>query len=217
MNKVGDDIPGRIIHSMALSFPFILIIYSLGCITTDGLYGYIYPPGWDRAIIHSASLLSLSTSFLVIYLMMGYLYPLLRAIVTLTLTVFSIHFYDLVWSFSSWSERGYGFSFLALLTVVIVLVLLERMDNKHGFIEITRSGSILCSMILIIIIFAFGMMAFGFWDAMSLYDVGMGPDPNIGNIWWLISKVVTFWLPVSVIERRDYKVPLKLDPRVLIW
>jgi len=220
-----EDILGRLIHFFSLLIPVTLIQRSVLEIVFNGLYSYIYPPGWTRAIIHSVSLLSLSASFLVIYLTMGYLYPLTRLIVTTMFTVLSIHIYDFTWSFSSYVVRGHGFSLIATISVVILVLLLERFSNKHGIfdinlfrVDVIRIHEMGFIALILIYVLAFILMSCtGFYQAMTLYTTTGGPDPNVGNIWWLIGKVVVFWLPLPLIDRRDLKVPLRLDPRVLVW
>lgn len=213
-----EEFVGGSLHYTAIFAPATLIIYSAYMLITNGLYSYIYPHGWNRALIHSISLLALSSSFLVIYHFLKYLYPLARLIITLVFTVFSIHFYDFMWSLTSQVQRGHGFSGIALIGIVVTLILLERLDNKHGFIRATEIGFLLAGTIAFSWYFSFGMMGFyGFWEKMSLYDLGLGSDPNIGNIYWLLTKVIVFLFPLPFIRRRNYSVPLKLDPRVLIW
>lgn len=220
-----EDIIGRLIHYSSLFIPIILIQWSVLEIAFHGLYSYIYPPGWTRAIIHSVSLLSLSASFLVIYSIMGYLYPLTRLIVTSVFTNLSIHIYDFTWSFSSYVVRGRGLSLIAAIAILILSLLLERLSNKHGVFDInffrgdiinTREVGFI-ALILIYVLSFVTMSCTGFYQAMTLYTTTGGPDPNVGNIWWLIGKVVVFWLPLPLIDRRDLKVPLRLDPRVLVW
>jgi len=216
-----DDMIGKFIHYSTITLSIILVFYSLGSILSSGIYGYIYPPGSYRAIIHSTSLLSMSLAFLVYYLMLGHLYPLTRAIVCLAMTVWSIHTYDLTWSVFSQVIRGSGFSWIAVMAVIIVTYLLVRFDNKHLIFRLspTWTGRRLTMIILYaIFILSFkGLIDTGFFQAMALYDVGAGPDPNVGNIYWLIGKIIVFWLFLPLIDKRDYKVPLLLDPRVLVW
>jgi len=213
-----DEFLGGSIHYTAILLSATLILYSTYIILRDGLYSYIYPAGWDRALIHSSSLLSISASFLTIYLMMKYLYPLARTIITMVFTIFSIHLYDFMWSLQSQKQRGYGISWVALISIVITLILIERFDNKHGMLNKTTNRFMLVGSLMFVWYLCFGMMYYSrFWKIMALYDLGLGPDPNIGNIWWLLGKVLTFWLPLPLIAQRDYSVPLELDPRVLVW
>lgn len=212
------DVLGALIHYSALMLPSAMVVLSLWTIVTNGLYSYIYLPGWSRAIIHSVSLLSLLLSFLVTYLLLGHIHPLARSIMAGSFSVLSIHLYDFWWSTIKWVLLGYGFRIFPLIFVGAVGVLLERLDNKHGIFLFVRNRIYLFCGVLLIISIVFGGMAMsGFYEDMSLYDQHLGPDPNIGNIWWLLSKITVFWLPVPLIQKLDYKVPLRLDPRVLVW
>jgi len=98
---------------------------------------------------------------------------------------------------------------------------MERLDNKHGYVYRTRVLTLrrLVQFILFCIyVLSFqGLIRSGFYQAMELYDQYGGPDPNVGNIFWLVSKVVVFWLLVPMIRSEGDSAPLRLDPRVLIW
>lgn len=215
------DFGGRFIHYSALSLSTILALYSLGTMLSSGAYGYVSLPGSSRAIIHSISLLSMCVAFLKIYFTMKYLLPLVRAIVTLSFTIFSIHLYDFIWSSFSYVIRGFGFSWPALLAIIIVFILLERLDNKHGFIEMkefwTTRGLARIILYGVFILTFKGLIDTKFYQSMSLYEQGLGPDPNVGNIYWLIGKILVFWIPITVIRFQGEKAPLRLSPKVLIW
>ncbi len=215
------DFGGRLIHYSTIFLSAILVFYSLGTMLFSGVYSYIYPPGGGYAVIHSLSLFSLSLSFLVYYLMLGHLYPLVRSIVCLTITVWSIHTYDFFWSLFGQAIGGTGFSWGALVIALLMVGLIERFDNKHGIIKFasTWTGRRLSMLILYsIFILSFqGLVGSGFYQGMALYTAGMGPDPNVGNIYWLMSKFMVFWLILPLIDKRDYKAPLRLDPKVLFW
>jgi len=167
------------------------------------------------------SLFSLSLSFLVYYLMLGYLYPLSRSTICLTMIVWSTQLYDFIWSLFSQAIRGSGFSWVALVVTIFLTLLLERFDNKHGIFRFSPTWTgrrIVALVIYAIFVLSFkGLIDTGFFQAMALYDIGAGPDPNVGNIFWLIGKFMAFWLFLPLINRRDYKVSLRLDPRVLVW
>jgi len=220
-NVFDDDLMGRFIHYSTIILSTVLVLYSLGTLIFSGLYSYIYVPWNGRAIIHSISLFSLSLSFLVYYLMLGYLYPLARAIICLAMTTWSIQMYDFVWSLFSQAVRGSGFSLPALIAVIFLTFLLERFDNKHGIFRFSPTWT--CRRIAMLVLYAVFVLSFkglidtGFFQAMALYDIGAGPDPNVGNIFWLIGKFMVFWLFLPLTDRRDYKVSLRLDPRVLVW
>jgi len=217
----NDDLGGKFIHYCVITLSGSIILYSVLSLVIHGIYSYIYLPWNGRAVIHSISLFSLSLSFLTYYLMLGYLYPLARTIICLAMSVWSIQAYDFIWSLFSQAVRGCGLSWTALLAVIIATFLLERLDDKHGIFRLspTWTGRRLALIILYaIFLLSFeGLVNSGFFQAMALYDIGAGPDPNVGNVYWLVGKFMVFWLFLPLIHRRDYKVPLRLDPRVLIW
>lgn len=210
-----EDVVGRIIHYSSILLPLSVITLSLA-IMTNNPYGSIRIGG--RGVIHAISAIGLSTSFLFIYNRLAYLYPLVRFIITLCFTVLSIHLYDFMWSLNKHMQLGYGFRLLPLLFVAVVVMFLERFDNKHGIFNITRqqcTKSILC-----LFVFTLGfliMRATGFYEAMELYELGSGPDPHVGSIGWILGKLTVFWIFIPLIQVADFKAPLRLDPRVLIW
>lgn len=219
--KQEHDPIGLLIHYIGIFGPISLTCISLFFIYLYGLYGYVYLPNSSIAIIHSISLLSLSTSFLAYYVIMSYLYPLTRLIVSFAMTILGIHTYDFIWSIFSQSTRGQGFSWGALVFILIVVALLERFDNVHGIFKLSRmwSGRKLALVILYsIFLLSFkGLVDTGFYQAMTLYSKGIGTDPNVGNLYWLIGKIMGFWLIFPLIDRNKTKAPLQLDPRVLYW
>ncbi len=210
-----EDVIGRIIHYITLLIPSLVILLSVGKMLHDP-YSVIWIGG--RGIIHVISALSLSTSFLFIYYRLSYLYPLVRMIITGCFTVFSIHLYDFFWSLTKYLQLGYDFRLVPLLAVLITVVLLERFDNKHGIFHFTERGKVTATIHVFILFTAFTIMAVnGFYEAMELSDSGMGPDPNAGCLEWAIGKIIVFWILTPFIQKRPYKAPLRLDPRVLIW
>ena len=123
-----------------------------------------------------------------------------------------------MWSWFSQIVRGTGFNFKALIAVAIAVVLIERLDNKHGFFGRSSLGTLIVASIFGLSMLCFvGMSATGFWQKMELYDMKLGSDPNVGNVFWLVGKMSVFWLLFPMVKRRDYEVPLKMDPKVLVW
>jgi len=115
-------------------------------------------------------------------------------------------------------QLGYGFRLFPLISVIIVAVLLERLDNKHGLSNTTREQY--AKSVLYFSIFVLGfliMRASGFYEAMELYELGSGLDPHVGSVGWITSKLTVFWIFIPLIQTSDFKAPLRLDPKVLIW
>ena len=217
-----EEILGVLLHYCCLIAPMVGMVYSLYHVAVNGIYGYIYLPGISAAIIHSWSLFCILGFFGVTYYMLSYLMPLLRMIVTLSLTIFSIQVYDFLWSAFSQAVRGVGFSWGALVASFMLLVLLERMDNKHNFISVPRlfTTKHLFSLIgIAILLLSFkGLVDTGFFQAMTLYEQGLGPDPNIGSFLWVARRPAVFCALIPWIKiKKGFVAPLRLDPRVLFW
>lgn len=210
-----EDLIGRFIHYLCLYTPTAVIGVSLVIMSTDP-YGYIRIGG--RGIIHAISALSLSTAFLFIYLRLQYLYPLVRAIITGCFTILSIHLYDFTWSLGKYLRLGYDFRIIPLIAVAVLAGLLVWLDLKHRYLNSGKEQII--RTLLYIVLFGLSfifLMSGGFYEAMELYDNGLGPDPNVGCIIWAIGKITVFWVLIPLIQKFSHKAPLRLDPRVLIW
>lgn len=216
-----EEVIGKLIHYGTIFGCLILIGISLLTMFSSGIYGYIYLPNNKSAIIHAISLLSLSSSFLAYYLILGFMFPLARSIVCLAISILNIQLYDFMWSIFSQASRGSGFSFGALISVIVLIALLQQFHNKHGVFRFANTWTprrIAFMILIATFVLSFkGLIDTNFFNAMSLYDAGLGPDPNVGNIYWLFGKVIVFWILLPTIDRADYKVPLRLDPRVLVW
>lgn len=119
-----------------------------------------------------------------------------------------------MWSLNKHIQLGYGFRLVPLLCVIVVAVFLERFDNKHGIFDITKNQITKSVVCFSIFVFAFFMMrAGGFYEAMELY----GLDPHVGSVGWILGKVTVFWILIPLIQVADFKAPLRLDPKVLVW
>ena len=215
------NLPGIALHILTIIIPYSVALFSLISLATKGIYSYTYLSSQGRALCHSVTLFSLSSSFLAYYLSLSHLYPLTRLITCLAISVWSIHAYDFVWSLSSLAVRGTGSVTLSLISLSVTSAILFFLHEKHGVFRFSRTwGTRRLAFLLLILIYvtaAKGMINSGFFQAMELYDQGLGPDPNIGNPFWLVSKVTVFWLFLPIIDRRGYSVPLRLDPRVIVW
>lgn len=213
-----DDLIGHIIHYISLSVPLIVIAASLGIMVFVSPYEYIRIRLGGRGIIHAISALSLSSAFLFIYLKLQYLYPLVRVIITSCFTVLSIHLYDFVWSFCKYVQLGYDFRLSPLISISIVVVLLIQFELKHRFLWNDLGQNVKMVLFSILFVLSFiALMDMGFYEAMVLYDNGLGSDPNVGCLPWVFSKVVVFWIFTPLLHKFPHKAPIRLDPRVLLW
>jgi len=204
---------GRVLHTFTIIFAFTGIVLSLFSIVNCGLYDYIQ---LDFLVTHSITALSAAVSFLTTYMILSYLYPLNRLIVSLTLTTLAIHFYDFVWSIGYFLYTQQGLNWSSLLISLGLSFLLERLDNKHGIFRKKYLATSL-GLVVILISLMIGLYRSGFYQGMVLYEQGLGPDPNQGNVWWLLSKIIVWWITVPLLDRRKTKVSLRMDPRVLLW
>ncbi len=171
--------------------------------------------------IHRLTMILLCVVFISHYSLMGYLFPLARFVVTLTIMLFYIYVGGIVWVLNSYLCRGYGNITFLIVGFVIIYFLLDRLDNKHGFLK--RKPDTLWPMLILLLFIVvrgvgyFGLWQTGFWEQMHLIDMGLsGGNPN-QNIYWAIMKFSEFGFLLPFIRRSDLKAPLRLDPKVLIW
>lgn len=221
-----DDILGRVIHYTALIVPSTLIIYSLFFSTGNtkpfGLYNVTPLSIFGGAFeIHSLTMILLCSVFLFHYLLMGYLYPLVRFIITLVLVMFYVYLGGIEWVTNSFLIRGHGNILFLIIGFVIVCILLERLDNKHGFLK--RKPHSLWPLLIVLFFIVIkttayiGMWKTGFWELMELIDLGTPAGNPNQNIFWALMKVSEFGYLLPFIRRSEMKAPLRLDPRVLVW
>lgn len=217
-----DDVLGRVVHYSVLIIPSALIIFSLLFSVENsrpfGLYDHA-PLGVLG--IHRLTMISLCLSFLLHYSLMGYIFPLARVIVALVFVMFYVYLGAFMWTVNSYLVRGHGnFPFL-VVGLVIIYILLERLNNKHGVLNIYSSSKWAPMIVLIFVILKViayvGMWQTGFWKIMELVDLGFpAGDPN-RNPFWAIMKISDFGYFLPYIRRSRMKAPLRLDPRVLLW
>jgi len=217
-----EEVTGTLLHYFCLFTPIVGMLYALGLVASNGIYGYVYFPGFTSPLIHSWSLFCVLGVFWVVYAITSYLYPLVRMIVALSFMVFSIQSYDFLWSAFSQAARGEGYSWPALVACAVLLVLLERMDNRHCFAKppsFPTSRFLICILGIGVLLLSFkGLVDSGFYQAMTLYEHGLGPDPNVGSFLWAARRPAVFCAIIPWVRiRKDFVAPLRLDPRVLIW
>lgn len=217
-----EDVAGRVIHYMALLVPSLVIIYSLFFSTGDTEWFGIYNLVWyGTRSVHSFSLIVMCASFLVHYSRMKYLMPLARFVITLSFRQLYAFVGGTFWMVNSYLVRGSGLILTNVLGIFAVIFLIDRLDDKHGVLrryDLTKRARAVVLVILLLQLVAYvGMWKTGFWELMELDDMGMAPhDPN-RNPFWVLMRVTSFWFILPLISRSDYKAPLRLDPRVLIW
>lgn len=152
---------------------------------------------------------------------MGYLFPLARFVVTLTILMFYVYVGGLVWVLNSYLFRGYGDITFLIVGFVIIYLLLDRLDNKHSVLNRRNPSKwampILLIFIALRVIGYLGLWQTGFWEIMHLIDLGLpAANPNT-NIFWAIMKLSEFGFLLPFINRSDLKAPLRLDPKILVW
>jgi len=98
------------------------------------------------------------------------------------------------------------------------VVLLAQFELKHRYLWNDKEQIVKTILYSFLFIISFGlMMKAGFYEAMELYDTGLGSDPNVGCLPWVMGKVVVFWIFTPLIQKFELKAPLRLDPKVLMW
>lgn len=207
---------GRIIHYVSLGVPIILILYTIPSFIRSGIYSGTY---LFISRIHSFTLLMVSLSFLTHYRSLRFLYPLARSIITATMMAWYIYFGGLLWDLNSLIVRGHGFGWHIIPGLIVLTALLVLFDNKHSifWVKIPAKTYYVTFFMVSFTIIAFVFLYYtGFWEAMTLSDMGMGgPDPN-RSIFWLLMRLFSFWYLLPSIMPLKYSAPLKLDAGVLI-
>lgn len=150
-------------------------------IAADGPYAYLRVGAVGT---HAWTAMLITLAYLLADTRLGYLAMPARQLISLTLIVAGVHFYDTLWgAFSYVSGGSFSYSSLgALFAASAVLVLLH---GRHWFIEPTHAAFLVATVLLVALA---AMYAYGFWGAMRLYEAGSGPDPN-HSVLWAISKV----------------------------
>ena len=212
-----EDIAGRVIHYVALLVPSLVIVFSLLFSTGDGGWFGIYNLVWyGTHSVHAFSLITMCVSFLIHYSVMRYLMPLVRFVFALSFTLFYIYLGGIFWMINSYLVRQSGFLITIFLGFIAITFLIDRLDNKHGALKRYNLGMgarmIVLALLVLQLAAYVGMWKVGFWEVM---DVGPG-DPN-RNPFWVLMRVTGFWFILPLINRSDFKAPLRLDPKVLIW
>lgn len=113
----------------------------------------------------------------------------LRNLYAAAFVVAGIHLYDTVWGFGSVLSGNGGFPIVPLMGLVGSIILMIWLDFRTMYLQLNKTAFIPLTIMIVCI----GVMAYtGFFHEMNLYSVGLAPDPNVGNWWWMISKVAGF-------------------------
>ena len=206
---------GRLAHIMFYLAPSLGICYALmfsDC--SQGIYSKIPLPIGSNTT-HMLTFITLCASFILYYHRMKYLYPLTRFIAALALMVMSIHLYDFLWSLQSWIFRGTKLNTPSVVIMSIVGAILFRLDNVNGVFKKTQRTTPLILFLAFVMFVGFtGMYFDGFWEKMNAIDAGIPTaDPN-KNIWWVLSKIPSFFVYYPTLDNRSIKAPLRLEPGV---
>lgn len=189
------------------------LLNSIGGTKPFGLFNRIYFGQYD---MHRYTVLVIFSSFLVHWCATRYLYPLARFVACSSITVFYIYFHHLLWTINSLIFRGTGAWRLPFLGTVFVTAIIYQLNTKRGFFKwdlSKRDKLIIFGLLGAQIIGLIGMAATGFWEAMTLSDAGIGPDPNL-NFFWVLWKGVSFWMIYPMLRKSDLRAPLVLSPEV---
>jgi len=217
MSKLEQKL-GVLLHIFTLSLLTIVWMKSVHTLIFKGLYStfFVY------INFHSWTMFTLTSSFLYTYYILSYIKPLARLVITLSFSVLAIQWYDFVWSVCSQLVRGKGLSYFSVLICVILANMLIKLNKKYDFLIQFRHTSSIGRINIILAIFAFtlaftALSGSGFYEAVELSDLGIGPDPNAGNDMWIISKLIGFVLWLTFIEddnRFRESAPLILSPEL---
>lgn len=212
-----DTIAGRVftrgIALVTLVILFYSLFFSVGGTKPFGLFNRVYFFGFD---MHRYTVFVMFSSFLFHWWKTRFLLPLLRFIVSATITTWYVYFHHLLWNISSYIFRGIIQLWVPLLGTVFLSLLLYTLNIKRGIFKILfkdRDLFLFTCLLVLQVIGLIGMAYTGFWGALTLSDLGVGPDPNI-NFWWLVWKGSSFWVLYPLIFDTNLRAPLMMDPRV---
>jgi len=204
----------HIVEITALAiFAYGLIFHEGG--TWLGLYDRVWFGGFD---MHRFTLLVMFASFYLHWRVTDYLYPLARFVVNCLFATWYIYAQQLRWTLNSIIFRGTGWRFLALYAggLAFISLIMYRVNSTKGFLKIRLDDNDILRVIWVstLQLVAFIMLAAtGFWEALTLSDVGLGPDPN-ASIWWLLWKLSSFWVLYPLLFKGSVPAPRRMDPRV---
>ena len=83
------------------------------------------------------------------------------------------------------------------------IILLIWLDFRTIYLQLNKSAFIPLTIMIVCI----GVMAYtGFFHEMNLYSVGLAPDPNVGNWWWMLSKAAGLMVfPLLTRRGREFR------------
>lgn len=194
-----------------LFFPFYI---AYATIPTRGIFSLTRLP-WGGTT-HFISITTLWLSSFILFRRMKYLHPLARIVAIMMIAVFHIHTYDFMWALQNSIVRGQPTNVISFIIMCLTYLGLDRMSNIHGLFK--NPATIKLVLIGGLIFMGFiGMYLTDFWGKMERVDQGeYCIDPN-QNIFWVLSKVPSFFLVLPFIDDRDIKAPLELRGNVLTW
>lgn len=163
--------------------PIIILIIALSQMFIDGTVFTYLKVG--PMIFHALTALALCYAYCIGCERLKFLPIPSRQIYSASLVVAGIHFYDFFWGIGSLLSLKKGFPWGAAVSLFIASLLLVFLDKQNIFLKITNETWSFFTVMLISFCF---MALTGFYTKMSLYDLGMGSDPNVDNFWWILSK-----------------------------
>lgn len=135
---------------------------------------------------HAMSLIAMCLAYMIACYRLEYLPIPVRFMISALLVVVSIHFYDVFWGLFSYSNGG-GFPAIPIMSFLFSFGFTIWLNRKHDFLDQNSiyGGFLFGVMVLSLLC----MRGTGFFQAMNLYDLGQGPDPNMGSYLWVLSKL----------------------------
>jgi hypothetical protein len=165
-----------------------------------GTYSYVT---LGFATFHAATLLCLGLGYLLLVRGLRRVEYQWRPPVAAMLLVLSAHLYDSIWGIVSLAFRGGPLPLGGFLGAGIATLIIWRLDRKMDVVRPNLSLFALFTFMVVACLVALGRG--GYYDAMTLYDAGLGPDPNMNPL-WLMSKVFALLSPVYLVNGRVFGV-----------
>lgn len=152
---------------------------------------------------HALTAMALCTAYIIGCTRLNFLPIPIRQIYSMSLVATGIHFYDVFWAIISLVSRRGAFSWGSLVSLFIASLLLIFLDGQNIFLETTKLTWVFFTIMTISLS---AMALTGFYSKMTLYEIGIGSDPNIDNYWWILSKFSGFLvMPFSTLRKHEAK------------
>ena len=169
------------------------VFFGIYHIVMYGLFSYVNLFGVH---FHAASLFTIGTVYLLVVNHLRGLAVWWRPAVASLFIALGIHVYDVLWGLVSMLFRTSPLPLGGFLGAGLAALILWRLDRRLHFVNVRYSRLLAYASLCFAVLIMLGNG--GYFQEMTLYDAGLGADPNV-NVWWLVSKVCGLWIPLGLL------------------